>query len=93
MEKFSDPSVCRVRVFFRCSEGETEEWIEISDELESPAVYDGKLVKFKVQHFSEYVYGRLQNLKVLRTISAEEFLDSIGTSHRDKRYLVFLLLY
>ncbi|XP_074628449.1 uncharacterized protein LOC141886248 isoform X8 [Acropora palmata] len=53
MVKFSDPSVCRVRVFFLCSERETKEWIEISDELENPAIYDGKLVKFKVRHFSK----------------------------------------
>ena len=51
--KFSDPSVCRVRVFYLCSEQETKEWIEISDELEDPAIYDGKLVKFKVRHFSK----------------------------------------
>ena len=68
MVKFSDPSVCRVRVFFLCSERETKEWIEISDELENPAIYDGKLVKFKVRHFSKYVYIRLQKLKVLRNI-------------------------
>ena len=53
MVKFSDPSVCRVRVFYLCSEQETKEWIEISDELENPAIYDGKLVKFKVRHFSK----------------------------------------
>ena len=64
--KFSDPSVCRVRVFFLSSEQETKEWIEISDQLENPAIYDGKLVKFKVRHFSMYVYRRLQTLKVLK---------------------------
>ena len=55
------PSVCRVRVFFLNSERETKEWIEISDELETPANYDGKLVTFKVQRFSGYVDRRLQN--------------------------------
>ncbi|XP_044166053.1 uncharacterized protein LOC114949082 isoform X3 [Acropora millepora] len=49
-------SVCRVRVFFLNSERETKEWIEISDELENPANYDGKLVTFKVQRFSGYTY-------------------------------------
>ena len=39
----------------------TKEWIEISDELENPANYDGKLVTFKVQRFSGYVGRRLQN--------------------------------
>ncbi|XP_074627687.1 uncharacterized protein LOC141885736 isoform X6 [Acropora palmata] len=48
------PSECRVRVFFLNSERETKEWIEISDELETPANYDGKLVMFKVQRFSGY---------------------------------------
>ena len=46
------PSECRVRIFFLSSKGETKEWIEISDNLENPASYDGKLVKFKVQPFS-----------------------------------------
>ena len=55
------PSECRVRVFFLNSERETKEWIEISDELETPANYDGKLVMFKVQRFSGYVDIRLQN--------------------------------
>ena len=55
MVKLSDPSVCCIGVFYLCSEQETKEWIEISDELENPAIYDGKLVKFKVRHFSRYV--------------------------------------
>ena len=55
------PSKCRVRVFFLNLERETKEWIEISDELENPASYNGKLVTFKVQRFSGYVDSRLQN--------------------------------
>ena len=55
------PSVCRVRIFFLNSERETKEWVEISDELENPANYDGELVTFKVQRFSGYVHRRLQN--------------------------------
>ena len=54
-------SVLRVRVLFLNSERETKEWIEISDELENPAYYDGKLVTFKVQRFPGYVDRRLQN--------------------------------
>ena len=50
------PSDCRVRILFLSPEGETKEWVEISDKLENPASYDGKLVKFKVQRFSGYVY-------------------------------------
>ena len=55
------PSVCRVRIFYLSSDREATEWIEISDELENPANYDGKLVTFKVQRFSGYVDRRLQN--------------------------------
>ncbi|XP_015776085.1 PREDICTED: uncharacterized protein LOC107354153, partial [Acropora digitifera] len=50
------PSKCRVRIFFLNSEEKSKEWVEISDELESPASYDGKLVKFKVQRFSKYTF-------------------------------------
>ena len=52
------PSECRVRIFFLSPERKPKEWIEISDKLETPASYDGKLVKFKVQRFSGYVYSR-----------------------------------
>ena len=57
------PSECRVRIFCLSPEGETKEWIEISDKLENPASYDGELVKFEVQRFSGYVYRRSQKLK------------------------------
>ena len=50
-----DPSMCRVRIFFLRSETETKEWIEISSDLENPATYDGKVVKFQVRRFSGYV--------------------------------------
>ena len=56
---------CGVRIFFLSSERESKEWVEISDKLEN---YDGKLVKFKVQHFSGYVYGWSQKLKGFRII-------------------------
>ena len=47
-----DPSMCRVRILFlRCGE-ESKEWIEITDELENPASFDGELVKFQVRRFS-----------------------------------------
>ena len=52
----AQPSDCRVRIFFHSPERETKEWVEISDKLENPASYDGRLVKFKVQRFSGYVY-------------------------------------
>ena len=50
-----NPSMCRVRIFFLRSETESKEWIEISSELENPATYDGKVVKFQVRRFSGYV--------------------------------------
>ncbi|XP_015768822.1 PREDICTED: uncharacterized protein LOC107347436 [Acropora digitifera] len=50
------PAECRVRIFFLSSERETKEWVEISDKLENPASYDGKLVKFKVQNFSGFAF-------------------------------------
>ena len=62
------PSECRVRIFFLSPEREIKEWVEISDKLENPASYDGKLVKFKVERFSGYVYRWLQKLKGCRNI-------------------------
>ena len=50
-----DPSMRRVRIFFLRSETESKEWIEISSNLENPATYDGKVVKFEVRSFSGYV--------------------------------------
>ena len=48
---------------FLSSEKETRECIEISDEPENPASYDGKVVKFRVRGFSGYVYRRSQKLE------------------------------
>ena len=62
------PAECGVRIFFLSSERGSKEWVEISDKLENPANYDGKLVKFEVQHFSGYVYGWSQKLKGFRII-------------------------
>ena len=62
------PSECRVRIFFLSPERETKEWVEISDKLENPASYDGRLVKFKVERFSGYVYRWFQKLKGFRNI-------------------------
>ena len=50
-----DPSMCRVRIFLLRSDTESKEWIEISSDLENPATYDGKVVKFQVRRFSGYV--------------------------------------
>ena len=58
------PQPC-VRIFYLNPERGIKEWVEISDELENPASYDGKLVKFKVQRFSRYVYRWSQSLNGL----------------------------
>ncbi|XP_067018270.1 uncharacterized protein [Acropora muricata] len=49
-------TVCRVRVFYLSSEKETREWVEISNELENPASFDGRVVKFKVRGFSRFTF-------------------------------------
>lgn len=49
-------TVCRVRVFFLSSEKETREWMEISDELENRASFDGRVVKFTVRGFTRYTF-------------------------------------
>ena len=89
-----DPSVCRVRVFFLSSEQETKEWIEISNELEHPASYDGKFIKFKVRHFSRYVDKMLQNLKGFSIVcwSFPRF-GREGRDYGDQGDLVPFLLY
>ena len=54
-EGIPDPSVCRVRVLFLSSDGESKEWFEITGDLESPASFDGAFVKFQIKRFSGYV--------------------------------------
>ena len=51
-ECIPDPSVCRVRIFFLSSNEESKKWIEITNDLESPASFDGNFVKFQVRRFS-----------------------------------------
>ncbi|XP_068705854.1 uncharacterized protein [Montipora foliosa] len=53
-EYIPDPSVCRVRIFFLSSDEESKKWIEITNDLESPASFDGNFVKFQVRRFSGY---------------------------------------
>ena len=49
-----DPSICRVRVLFLRSDGENKEWVDITDDLENPARFDGTSVTFQVNRFSGY---------------------------------------
>lgn len=52
-ERIPDHSVCRVKVLFlKSEEGESKEWVEITEDLENPASFDGKLVTFHVNRFS-----------------------------------------
>ena len=48
----SQSSACLVRVLFLKSDGERKEWIEITDDLENPPNFDGRFVRFQVEHFS-----------------------------------------
>ncbi|XP_015775029.1 PREDICTED: uncharacterized protein LOC107353219 isoform X2 [Acropora digitifera] len=65
-----NPSMWRARIFYLRSETESKEWIEISSELDNPATYDGKVVKFQVRRFSGYAC----------------FLDWCGDDLRSKTY-------
>ncbi|XP_068705851.1 uncharacterized protein [Montipora foliosa] len=47
-----DMSLVRVRVLLKESSSEEEEWIEITDKLETPPRFDGDIITFEVRHFS-----------------------------------------
>ncbi|XP_068705849.1 uncharacterized protein [Montipora capricornis] len=47
-----DMSVVRVRVLFKESSPEEQEWIEITDKLGTPPRYDGNIITFEVKHLS-----------------------------------------
>ena len=48
-----DMSLARVRILFKESSSEKQEWIEITDKLETPPRFDGNVISFAVTHFSE----------------------------------------
>ena len=48
-----DMSVARVRILFKESSSEKQEWIEITEKLEKLARFDGNVITFAVSHFSE----------------------------------------
>ena len=48
-----DMSLARVRILFKESSSEKQEWIEITDKLETPSWFDGNVISFAVTHFSE----------------------------------------
>ena len=48
-----DMSVARVRILFKESNPAKQEWIEITEKLETPPRFDGSVISFTVSHFSE----------------------------------------
>ena len=52
--EISDISACRVRVLFQRSADDHGDWIEITSDLRNPASFDGKFVRFQVEHFCKY---------------------------------------
>ena len=48
-----DMSLARVRILFKESSSEKQEWIEITDKLETLPWFDGNVISFAVTHFSE----------------------------------------
>ena len=47
-----DMSVARVRILFKESGSEKQEWIEITEKLETLPRFDGNVITFAVSHFS-----------------------------------------
>ena len=47
-----DMSVARVRILFKESSSEKQEWIEITEKLETLPRFDGNVITFAVSHFS-----------------------------------------
>ena len=47
-----DMSVARVRILFKESSSEKQEWIEITEKLEKLPRFDGNVITFAVSHFS-----------------------------------------
>ena len=48
-----DMSVARVRILFKESSSEKQEWVEITEKLETLPRFDGNVISFAVSHFSE----------------------------------------
>ena len=47
-----DMSGARVRILFKESKPAKQEWIEITEKLETPPRFDGSVISFTVSHFS-----------------------------------------
>ena len=48
-----DMSVARVRILFKGSSPEKQEWVEIEDKLETLPRFNGNTISFTISHFSE----------------------------------------
>ena len=53
-QEIPDISECRVRVLCQKSAGDHGDWREITSDLRNPASFDGKFVRFQVEHFCKY---------------------------------------
>ena len=48
-----DMSVARVRILFKESSPGKQEWVEITDKLETRPQFNGNTISFTISHFSE----------------------------------------
>ena len=48
-----DMSLARVRILFKDSCSEKQEWVEITDELETLPRFNGNTISLAISHFSE----------------------------------------
>ncbi|XP_015747898.1 PREDICTED: uncharacterized protein LOC107327669 isoform X4 [Acropora digitifera] len=49
-----DMSLARVRILFKESSPEKQEWVEITDKLETLTRFDGNTISFTISHFSDF---------------------------------------
>ena len=53
LRKDIDMTVARVRILFKGSRPEKQEWVEIADKLETLSQFNGITISFTISHFSE----------------------------------------
>ena len=69
-QEIPDISECRVRVLCQKSAGDHGDWREITSDLRNPASFDGKFVRFQVEHFCKYAKKKIAtaSCKMLETV-------------------------
>ena len=70
-QEIPDISECRVRVLCQKSAGDHGDWREITSDLRNPASFDGKFVRFQVEHFCKYAKKKkiaTASCKMLETV-------------------------